>query len=66
MGHHDFKVGDRVKFKDPKHESSWFLKKSEGFIVGITRYGPEEPMITARFGAGSAHVAGCFFERIDG
>jgi hypothetical protein len=66
MGHHDFKIGDRVKFKDPTHARSWFLKESEGFIIGITRYGPSEPMITARFGARSAHVAGCFFERVDG
>ena len=66
MGRHDFKIGDRVKFKDPKHERSWFLKEVEGFIIEITRYGPSDSMVTARFGDRSAHVAGCFFERMNG
>lgn len=65
MERRDFEIGGRVKFKDPAHERSWFLKESEGVIAGITRYGPVEPMITARFGARGVHVAGCFFERID-
>ena len=66
MERRDFKVGDRVKLRDPTHERSWFLEESEGFVVGITQYGPADPMVTARFGARSVHVAGCFFERIDG
>ena len=66
MERRDFKVGDRVKLRDPTHERSWFLEESEGFVVGITQYGPTDPMVTARFGARSVHVAGCFFERIDG
>jgi hypothetical protein len=66
MESRDFKVGDRVRFKDPAHERSWFLEQSEGFVVEITRYGPLDPMVTARFGSRGVHIAGCFFERIDG
>ena len=65
MGHHDFKVEDRVKFKDPTHARSWFLKESEGFIIGITRYGPSEPMVTVRFGGMGVHAADHFFEIVD-
>jgi hypothetical protein len=66
MDHRDLKIGDWVKFRDPAHERSWFLDESEGFVVGITRYGPADPVITAKFGARSVHIAEHFFERIDG
>ena len=65
MSAREFKVGDRVRFKDPAHERSWFLDESVGFVVGITKYGPLDPMVTARFGSRGVHVAGCFFEIID-
>jgi hypothetical protein len=60
------KVGDRVRFRDPSHDQSWFLKESVGFVVGITTYGALESMVTARFGGQGVHVAGKFLEIVDG
>jgi hypothetical protein len=65
MGRSDFKVGDRIRFKDLSHARSWFLGESVGRVVGITGYGPLESMITARFGGMGVHAADHFFEIVD-